>query len=220
MMLSAFFIIFVYTPNQTLAMFSNPMTKAGVLLYLMVLIPAFTYICCDTDTEIDNGALGLSDSDTAESSILDHVDTENLLAYIVDDEPSIYIAKGMDYEVATALDAVVDENVWMLKADSVKREKKELKWDEWYPRVAIIKWTYMRGFKCKKVPAGTWLDITNKKGKFKRSYKTTEEGWWCLREKGASCKIILKKVTGDFYTKRNGRGRKKRETRKLSACTP
>lgn len=176
------------------------------LLFLLLL-------SCKGEQSVENNIAGLTPEDAA-----DFIDPGQLLAYTTKEEQAIYVAAGQEQLVAEALGAKVEGRLWHLQEDNgAAREKKELKPEDYYPRVAIIKWTYLNGFKCTEKEAGSWINITTKRGKFVRSYQTTEPGWWCMREPGR-CKIIFKEVTGDFWTRPEGRGERKTETRKLSAC--
>ena len=194
-------------------------TKIVPCLFFLMIIG----YSCESTTETRDAVIGINENkDERIEDIMDFVDPDQPLAYIVEGELTIYIARGYEEAVAKALDANIENGIWLLKEENfaVKREPKELKWEDWYPRLAIIRWTYMRGFTCVEKPAGSWINITNKKNKFVRSYKTTEKDWWCQREVGQSCKVVNKLTPGDYYTKREGRGRKKFETRTLSACSP
>lgn len=134
----------------------------------------------------------------------------------------LYVAKGFEEQVARGLHAVVNGDTWTWKEDGKdqSREKKELEWSDYFPNVAAVKWTYMRGFECVEHPAGTWINIFNKRGRFKRSYRTQQKRWWCVKASAVhTCRLAMVEVTGDFYTGRNGRGRRKRgEKHKLGAC--
>ena len=161
----------------------------------------FLLFSCLTPHFSGDEFLGPKDVDEKEQfDITKFINPDQPLAYIAEDDPFIYVAKGYEQEVAKELGAEVNGDTWKLQEEKFlkKRKLKELKWEDYHPRVAIIIWTYMKGFKCKEIPAGTWLNVTSKKNKFLRSYKTPQKDWWCLREKGQRCKIVIKKITGDF----------------------
>jgi len=190
--------------------------------FSIALIICIIMWCCASDKPVDNVIIGPVSENAMITSAeaRDHIDASHLMAYVAEDDPAIYVSKGFEEQVATLTAARIEGQVWFLKEDNGQgREKKELKPEDYYPRVSIVKWTYLQGFRCEEKEAGTWINVLNKKGRFVRSYKTTEKASWCMSGDG-SCKIILKEVTGEFWSRREGRGRKRTETRKLSACVP
>jgi len=181
--------------------------------YLSVLV---ILISCMESKTTEDAIIGFAE----DGDISEFIEPDQLLAYIVENEQVIYVANGAEQTVAEEMGAEIKGQTWYLKEDNgAGREKKELKWADYHPRMIIVKWTYLRGFRCLEKEKGEWINVTDKRNRFIRSYQTTEKGWWCMREDGA-CKIILKEVTGDFWTKQEGKGTKRTETRKLSACTP
>lgn len=127
--------------------------------------------CCASDKSVQNIIIGpLSENASISSAEAeDHIDASQLMAYVADDDPAIYVSKGFEEEVAAITAARIEGQVWFLKEDNGQgRKKKELKPEDYYPRVSIVKWTYLRGFRCEEKEAGTWINVVNKKGKFVR----------------------------------------------------
>lgn len=146
---------------------------------------------------------------------------DELLAYVNIDDSVIYVTKGYEEEVAEDLGADVDGNIWHMKEDGalVARERKELEVQNFYNQVAIVKWTYLKGFKCEQHPAGFWLNIYRRRsGRFYRSHKTTAAGRWCIYRRAGRCKLAVIEVEGEYWTRPRGRGRRKNEKHKLGAC--
>jgi hypothetical protein len=149
----------------------------------------------------------------------------DVLAYVDGDDEIIYVAAGREKEVARRLDARIDGDVWILKEgdEEVRRQKQELDYDRWYPRVAIVKWTYLRNMDCREIEAGTWMPVYRRRDgalRFHRSFQTTEKAWWCVTVRGRACRVVFEDVSTDFFTKPEGEGRRIRETRRLTKCAP
>src|SRR5687768_8873482 len=116
--------------------------------------------CCTSNRSVDNVIIGpVTDNagiNSAEAE--DYIDASHLMAYVAEDDPAIYVSKAFEEEVAAITAARIDGPVWFLTEDNGQgREKKELKPEDYYPRVSIVKWTYLRGFRCEEKEAGTWI---------------------------------------------------------------
>lgn len=156
--------------------------------------------------------VGIEIIDGKASMVEESILREDLLAYANVDDPAIYVNKNYVERVAEELGANVDGNIWQLKEDGVpvERERKDLQVQNFYNQVASVKWTYLKGFKCERHPAGFWLNIYRRRsGRFYRSYKTTEAGSWCIHRRRGSCKLVLIEVEGDYWSRPHGTWKEK-----------
>lgn len=169
----------------------------------------------------DDAVFGIRDNVDGEG-VWDFLEPDQLLAYTVDNEEVIYVAEGMEEQVAADLNAIVKDDIWVFQEQGQEKEvkKKPLNWQDWYQGIKHVKWTYLQGMECKKVTKGTWQNVRNKRGKFLRSYQAPEDASYCTFRKGFRCKVLVKELETEFFTKPNGRGQKLKEKRKLSFCAP
>lgn len=154
--------------------------------------------------------------------------SEDVLAYVLDDDPSIYVAPGSEEEVAAHLNAQVDGDTWQFLENGVeiKKERKEVERPLAGSTVAVAKFVTWSGFRCVTLPAGTWLPLFKRERGYRgwrykhvKSFKTNVEGKWCLiSSRYAKCSVVWKECTGSYRVRRRGRPVISQETHKIGAC--
>ena len=174
---------------------------------------------CDTKEPIENASTGSPDTPGKETTDLNAWLGSNEIMGLVltDDTANIYIAEKYKSEMQQQLKAEINENVWTYQlANGVveKRQERLLKQNGSPTGVAIVKWAYAKGYRCVATQAGYILPI-HQIGDASRTiiaaYQTTEDGNWCIDDRRAQCKLVMKevksrfiKVEGRTLIKRNG----------------
>ena len=173
---------------------------------------------CESFEDIDpygTAALKLPESDS--TFIEEWLSTNELMAYTMQNDSSIYIRDDAVKDIQEDLEAVVKDNTWEYLDDHgnlVKRVQKPINNKEYASRTAIVEWSYARYFDCQERPKGYFLpifDIRDSNRKVAAVYETQEKGDWCIDDRTTQCRFGWKRVTAEFIkVNSNGKMRKRR----------
>ena len=100
--------------------------KKLITLFFCVSLIAVLYSC----NKISEGAGGMFEGIEGELGFSDELCGSNLMAYITEDDSSIYVSEMFENEIRQTLDAKIEGDIWIYKnenGDLQQRPKKELK---------------------------------------------------------------------------------------------
>ena len=159
---------------------------------------------------------------TTEEDLL--ADPASILAFVLPDDPGVYVCEGYVPTVAKRMKAEIDGDGLVFQENG-RRIRRGVNLvpppplpDPWYPRVMIAVWHFRRGMICTRYAAGDWLRVVDRRGRTKSWYQLQEDSNWCVRAENAECAIALTTVEGDFYHDGPGDGDPTRETHRLPKC--
>lgn len=194
------------------------MCKKGHLGYLLILLVAlFVLIGCSSleQSVKGNGVGGIIIVEGEPFDPVQWVTSEEIMAYVLEDDESIYVSEAHEEEVQQRLAANVRGEVWVYKNEKdaeERRKRKLLDLDKYWPKLSIVIWTYVKGYSCEEKPKGFLLPIHNVGDRKKKPvliYETEEKDKWCIYNKYGSCKVVWKEKKGKFIKLRNGKILKK-----------
>ena len=181
--------------------------------------------CPSADKVISDAAVvALPSAELTEDDVLGAVPYESILAYVLPDDPQVYVREGAEQRVAAGMNATVegDALVFQEEGRTVRRGVVRIPpLPEFQPMntVAIAKWVFTSGLICTELPVGAWIPV--KQGRPRRTirwFQTTEVAGWCMEDETAECAITWVVVTGNFWPDGPGEGQPVQETRTLSQC--
>ena len=174
----------------------------------------------------DDGVVLRLPTSEEDGPIENFLPTEDILAYVLDNDASIYVAKGHEKMVEKKLDAEIDGDIWQFKEDGEPAKRRLTVYESiQMSTMSVIKWIYFDGFECKLIPAGAWVKLYKRergwnswKYKVIMLFKTTEESTWCVRSSRRRCRTVWDEYTGEYKRRRNGKWVTVRETHRIGAC--
>nr|WP_299382317.1 hypothetical protein [Allomuricauda sp.] len=162
------------------------------------------------------GTASLQEPEVESDFLQNWLENNELMAYVMENDDAIYVDDAYVDDIKESLEATVDNGVWLYqnsKGDSLKRNQQPLNIKDYANRVAIVKWSFARGYQCQELPKGYKLPIHragDRNRKIVAAYELTEKGSWCVDNRRYRCKFGWKKVTARFIkVNRNGKLRKK-----------
>lgn len=173
---------------------------------------------CITYEDIDSlGVASLNTPQSEKEFMEEWIESNELMAYVMNEDNNIYVDDEAVPEIQESLKATIDNGVWQYQnADGqmIKRNQKPLNVKNYSNRIAIVKWSFARGYDCQEKPKGYKLPIHqagDRNRKIVAAYETTEKGNWCIDNRSFRCKFGWKKVTTKLIkVNRNGKLRKRR----------
>lgn len=179
--------------------------KSQSLSILVVFVIVTLFTGCATYEDMDQLSVSsLNTPDSQKEFIDEWLETNELMAYVLNDDNNIYIQEEAIKDIKTALKATINSGVWQYQNSQgqlIKRNQKPLNLKEYSNRVAMIKWSFARGYNCQEKPAGYMLPIHRAGDRNKKiiaAYETKEKGNWCIDNRSSNCKYVWKKITAKF----------------------
>lgn len=211
-----------------------PLPRPFISYIIIVVTLAFVTSSCTTYEDPEKfGVASLNEPESDIDFMEDWLEANELMAYVMNDDESIYIDDNSVEEIQNELKATIVDNTWSYKnenGDMIQRNQKPLNLKDYSSRVAIVKWSYARGYDCQERPKGYKLPIHragDRNRKIIAAYETDAKGNWCIDDRRRRCKFGWKNVTSRFIkvkdgklVKRNGKYvRSRRATMRIMVCT-
>jgi hypothetical protein len=149
---------------------------------------------------------------------------DSILAYVLKDDPGIYIREGFVRTVAARMNAEIDDGALIFNegGQRVRRGVDLLPppspADPWTTRIVIAEWHFRKGLICRRHSAGDWLKVVDDEGHTLYWYRIEEDSNWCVTAQNAECAVALTTIDGEFWYDGPGQGQPRTETHRLPKC--